>query len=46
MLEGAGATVLVDNRELAVVGLFEVGRHLGAIYRGWRKIHSEVIGRV
>lgn len=32
MLRGAGAEVLVDNREIAVVGLFEVFRHLKAIY--------------
>jgi lipid-A-disaccharide synthase len=37
-LHRAGARVLVDNREIAVVGLTEVARHLKAIYRAWRRL--------
>lgn len=41
-LRAAGAEVLVDNRELSVVGLFEVFRHARAILAGWRKIKSHL----
>ncbi len=37
-LEAAGAEVLVDHRQLSVVGLSEVAAHLKVIYRAWRKI--------
>jgi len=37
-LEAAGAKVLVDHRQLSVVGLSEVARHLRVLYRAWRTI--------
>ncbi len=40
MMRRAGASVLVDNRDLAVVGLFEVFRHKDAIFGAWRKIKA------
>jgi lipid-A-disaccharide synthase len=39
-LQEAGAELLVNNRDLAVVGLFEVFRHSRSIYRAWQKIQS------
>lgn len=39
-LEAAGARVLVDHRELSVVGLAEVAAHLRVIYRAWRRISA------
>lgn len=41
-LAEAGATVLVDNRELAVVGLFEVLRHGRAIAAGLSRIRNHL----
>jgi lipid-A-disaccharide synthase len=38
MLRAAGAEVLVDNRELSVVGISEVLGHARVIYAAWRKI--------
>ena len=40
MLRAAGADVLVENREISVVGLFEVFRHGRSIYRAWRRIRN------
>ena len=40
LLEAAGADVLVDHRQLSVVGLSEVAAHLKVIYRAWRTIAS------
>jgi lipid-A-disaccharide synthase len=42
-LRQTGAEVLVDNSEIAVVGLFEVFRHLKTIYRAWRRISNYLI---
>jgi len=40
LLQQSGAELLVDSRDLAVVGLFEVLRHSKTIYRAWRKIKA------
>jgi lipid-A-disaccharide synthase len=37
-LRSTGVRTLVDNRQLAVVGVFEVARHLQAIHGAWRTI--------
>jgi lipid-A-disaccharide synthase len=37
-LRASGATVLVDNRQVAVVGITEVAAHAQAIHRAWRTI--------
>jgi lipid-A-disaccharide synthase len=37
-LRSTGVRILVDNRQLAVVGVFEVVRHLQAIHGAWRTI--------
>jgi lipid-A-disaccharide synthase len=42
-LREAGADVLVDNREIAVVGLFEVFHHAKAIYAAWRRIRAHLL---
>jgi lipid-A-disaccharide synthase len=41
-LADAGANVLVDNRELSVVGLFEVFRHARVITAGLRRIRHHL----
>ena len=43
MLRQAGAEVLVDNRETAVVGLSEVFRHVQSIVRAWRIITAHLV---
>lgn len=42
MLQQAGAELLLDSRDLAVVGLFEVLRHSKTIYQAWKKIKSHL----
>ncbi len=42
-LRESGAEVLVDNRDLAVVGLFEVVRHLPRILAAWRAIRAHLV---
>lgn len=42
-LQRAGAEVLVDNRQLSVVGLFEVGRHAKRIYRAYQKLKQYLL---
>jgi len=42
LLEAAGAAVLVDHRQLSVVGLSEVAGHLKVLYRAWRTITSHL----
>lgn len=42
-LRQAGAEVLVDNRQLSVVGLFEVVRHAKLIYHAYQKIKQHLI---
>ncbi len=37
-LQRAGATLLVNNRDLAVVGVAEVARHLKSIFGAWCKL--------
>jgi lipid-A-disaccharide synthase len=37
-LQEAGATVLVNNRDVAVVGVAEVARHLKSLRHAWRTI--------
>lgn len=44
-LETAGAEVLVDHRQLSVVGLSEVAAHLRVIYRAWRTISFHLTHR-
>lgn len=41
-LRDAGAEVLVENHDLAVVGLFEVFHHLRTIVAAWRKIEAHL----
>jgi lipid-A-disaccharide synthase len=43
MLRQAGAAVLVDNRDLAVVGVVEVLRCARAIYRGFKTIRAHFL---
>ena len=43
LLQQAGAEVLVDNRQIAVVGLLEVAHHLKAIYGAWQKIRDHLL---
>lgn len=40
LLENAGARVIVPNGDLAVVGLFEVLRHVKSIHRAYSRIRS------
>lgn len=42
MLAGSGAELLLDNRDLAVVGLFEVLRHCKGIFKAWQKIKDHL----
>ncbi len=42
LLREAGAQVVVDNRDIAVVGGFEVLSHARAIYRCWCKVRSHL----
>ena len=42
-LRQAGAEVLVDNRDIAVVGLFEVVRHLRIIHAAWKTIRDHLL---
>jgi len=44
-LEEAGCELLVHARELAVVGLFEVVRHLPGIYRRYQRLRQAMIAR-
>ena len=41
-LKEAGASVLVDNRDVAVVGISEVLHHGRKIYGAWRKIKGHL----
>ncbi|MEM5788158.1 MAG: lipid-A-disaccharide synthase [Syntrophobacteraceae bacterium] len=43
LLESAGVPVIVNNRDISVVGAFEVLHHAKAIYRAWRKLRSHLI---
>ncbi len=43
LLRSAGARVLVDNREVSVVGLSEVLRHASKIYEAWRNLTSFLV---
>ncbi len=40
LLRSAGAQVLVDNREISVVGLSEVLRHATKIYEAWKNLKA------
>ncbi|MGA7879173.1 MAG: lipid-A-disaccharide synthase [Desulfoferrobacter sp.] len=42
MLQRSGAELLLDNRDLAVVGLFEVFRHSKVIFHAWQKIKAHL----
>lgn len=42
-LQEAGATVLVDNRDVAVVGGIEVARHLKSIVRAWNILECHLL---
>lgn len=43
LLHQAGARVLVDNRDLAVVGLFEVLNHAKVVYNAWQRIKAHIL---
>lgn len=43
LMENAGARVLVSNREIAVVGLFEVARHIKEIWKAWSVIRDYIL---
>ncbi len=43
LLRAAGANVIVDNRDVAVVGFTEVFRHLGTIRTAWKKIKDVLL---
>ncbi len=43
LLRGAGARVVVDHRDISVVGGFEVLSHIRAIYRCWRKVRAHLL---
>ncbi len=42
-LRDAGADILVDNKEISVVGLFEVARHVKHILDAWRRLRRHII---
>ena len=42
-LEAAGAEVLADNRELSVVGISEIFRHLKVILGAWKTIRTHLV---
>lgn len=42
MLQRSGAELLLDNRELSVVGLFEVFRHSKVIFQAYQKIKAHL----
>jgi lipid-A-disaccharide synthase len=42
LLQNAGAEVLVDHRQLSVVGLSEVAGHLKVLYGAWRTITTHL----
>lgn len=42
-LQRAGARVLVDNRDIALIGILEVFRRLRQLYAGWRRIRKHLI---
>jgi len=43
MLRNAGAEVLADNTEIAVVGLTEVLRHAKDIFNAWKRIRNHIV---
>lgn len=43
MLRNAGAEVLADNKEIAVVGLTEVLRHAKDIFNAWKRIRNHIV---
>jgi lipid-A-disaccharide synthase len=43
LLEEAGAAILVDNRELALVGFVEGFRQVKLLYQGWQRIKRHLI---
>lgn len=43
LLERAGVDIVVDNRDMAVIGISEIVRHLKSIYRAWQKISSHIV---
>lgn len=43
LLRQAGAAILVDNRDLGVVGIFEVARHLKAVFHAWQRIKAHIL---
>lgn len=42
-LRDAGAEILVDNKEISVVGLFEVLRHSKDLFGAWRKLRRHIL---
>lgn len=42
LLREAGVRLLIDYRDLSVVGIWEVTRHLKAIIRAWRSLVSSI----
>jgi len=43
LLRGSGAPVIVDHREISVVGASEVLHHARAIFKAWRRIQSHLL---
>lgn len=39
----AGVETLVDSKEIAVVGLFEIVSHIGVIYRAYKKLKTALL---
>ncbi|HIJ76464.1 MAG TPA: lipid-A-disaccharide synthase [Deltaproteobacteria bacterium] len=42
-MQAAGVPLIVDNRNLSVVGATEIAGHIRAIYGAWRKIRSHLL---
>lgn len=42
-MQAAGVPLIVDNRNLSVVGGTEIAAHIRAIYGAWRKIRSHLL---
>lgn len=42
LLKASGATLLVDNRDVSVVGISEVARHLRSIRKAWQSIKAHL----
>ncbi|MHC1729892.1 MAG: lipid-A-disaccharide synthase [Syntrophobacteraceae bacterium] len=45
LMESAGVSLVVDNRDISVVGASEVAAHIRPLYGSWRKIKSHLLLR-